>query len=102
MSDTYRLHTGLNYTPHGDAAAEDVRREAGDVVDDLDPASIGWLTDGDLITPAPGEQVTAPARAKERGARAARPAAAAADHDARATGPAADEEHDAKERPEGA
>lgn len=40
---TYVARTGLNYRPHGDPDAAEVRREPGDEFDDLAPSSAAWL-----------------------------------------------------------
>lgn len=40
---------GINYRPHGKADADEKRAESGDIVDDLPPASIGWLVDQGVV-----------------------------------------------------
>lgn len=41
MAKRYRVLTGINYKPKG--ATVEKRAEVGAVVDDLPPASVGWL-----------------------------------------------------------
>lgn len=45
---TYRLLTGMNYLPRG-IGPEEVRRESGEVVSDLPPVAIRWLTEQGAI-----------------------------------------------------
>lgn len=54
--DTYRVLVGLNYPPHGEGA--EVRREPGDLVDDLPEQGLPWLLDSgcvELVPPEPWE-----------------------------------------------
>lgn len=55
---SWQVHTGLDYVSAVTGVAR--RAEPGDVVDDLPPASTGWLYEQGHIGPVPGEQVTYP------------------------------------------
>lgn len=56
----YRVLVGLNYGPDGS-----IRREPGDIVDDLPPKSVKWLLEQGLVEPA--EKAAAPAPASGGG-----------------------------------
>lgn len=52
MAKRYRVLRGINYTPKGSTVEK--RAEPEDVVDDLPPASIGWLTAQGIVEEVTG------------------------------------------------
>lgn len=65
MAKKYRVVRGLNYGPEAS-----IRREAGDVVDDLPEASVSWLLEQGHVVEV--EPEPAPANTPGRGRRTER------------------------------
>lgn len=53
VAESYLVKNGLNYPPHGDKSKDELRREPGEVVDDLPPQSIPWLLEGGHVEKQP-------------------------------------------------
>lgn len=53
--EAYRVMRGINYPPNGDRRRAEVRREPGEVVDDLPPQSVSWLRESGHILPIDDE-----------------------------------------------
>jgi len=61
MAERYRARVGINYVPVGaklrSGRPAEVRREPGEVFDDLPPPAAASLLEAGAIEPAPGERI---------------------------------------------
>lgn len=53
MASKYRVLTGMNYRPKG--AKNEVRREPGEIIDDIPAKSIKWLLEQGHLEPVKDE-----------------------------------------------